>query len=228
MNILGIIPARGGSKSIPHKNIVDLGGKPLIAWTIDAATASKKINQTIISTDDQKIAATAKQYGGHVPFMRPDDLASDVAPALPVIQHAITEMEKSGKKIDAVIYLQPTSPFRTAAQIDEALSLFGNPEIDTIVSVVQIPHNMTPSSLMREHNGKLEFMASEQERKFRRQDKETLYARNGPAILAIRRTVIMDQKKLYGDYIQKYEMDFSTSWDIDTPEDLIIARKLMP
>ena len=115
MKILGIIPARGGSKSVPRKNIKDLGGKPLIAWTIEAAKASGVFDRLILTTDDEEIAEVGKKWGAEVAFMRPAELAQDTTPTLPVLQHAVKWLEDNdGSKPDAGMILQPTTPFSSA------------------------------------------------------------------------------------------------------------------
>ena len=117
MTIVAIIPARGGSKSIPDKNIKDLAGKPLIAHSIERALECKSIDRTIVSTDSKKIAEIAKKYGAEAPFIRPEELASDTTPMLPVLQHAVHHLEENEKyPIDIVILLDPTSPFRRTAR----------------------------------------------------------------------------------------------------------------
>lgn len=227
MKILGLIPARGGSKGIPRKNVVDLGGRPLIAWTIRAALQAQCVSRVLVSTDDEEIAATARDHGADVPFLRPAELANDVAPALPVIAHALAYADSQGWSVDAVAYLQPTSPFRTAADIDAAAALLA--QGDTVVSVLTVPHNMLPSSLMRQRaDGRLEFAVPPEQVKLRRQDKEQLlYARNGPAILLVRRAVV-EAGKLYGESIMPYVMPWRRSLDIDTPDDLDLVRDLLP
>jgi CMP-N-acetylneuraminic acid synthetase len=135
--ILGLIPARGGSKGIPDKNIKPLNGKPLIAYTIEAALKSQLLTQVVVSTDSNQIASVAQKYGATIPFKRPLDLAQDDTPALSVVQHAITQLFTMplGKE-DIVILLQPTSPLRTTQHIDEAITvLLQRPDATAVVSV---------------------------------------------------------------------------------------------
>ncbi len=224
MAILGIIPARGGSKGIPRKNIAPLGGRPLIDWTI-AAARSSALDRFVVSTDDDEIAAVARSLGAEVPVLRPAEFAGDEAPALPVIRHMLDVLEeRDGYRPDAVIYLQPTSPFRQPAHVDAAIALLQE-GADTVVSVVPVPHNMVPTSLMRMEGEDLVFCAPPEQRQFRRQDKETLFARNGPAILAIR-TEVVRAGQLYGTRIRPLPMDRIASLDIDEPLDLAIAERL--
>lgn len=226
--ILALIPARGGSKEIPRKNIVPFGGKPLIAWTIEAALASRGIARTVVSTDDEEIAVVARKSGAEVPFLRPADFAGDEAPALGVIRHALGVLAESGERYDAVAYLQPTSPLRGAGDIEAALALLEETGADTVVSVVPVPHAMVPSSLMRQKDGgRLDFAAAPETRKFRRQDKERLFARNGPAIL-LSRISVFETGALYGAHIRGLEMHPFRSVDIDDADDLALAEAMIP
>lgn len=228
MNILGLIPARGGSKGIPRKNIVPLGGRALIDWTIKAALAASAMTRVVVSTDDEEIAAVARACGAEVPFLRPADFAGDSAAALPVIAHAVSTLDASGWCADAVIYLQPTSPFRGADAIEMAAALLAQGDCDTVVSVVQVPHAMTPGSLMLPVGDLIDFAAPPEARSFRRQDKPILYARNGPAVLGMTRATIVDRATLYGPRIKPILMQELQSIDIDTPMDLAIAEALLP
>lgn len=228
MNIIGLIPARGGSKGIPRKNIVPLAGRPLMAWTIAAALAARGLGRVIVSTDDEEIAKVARAEGAEAPFLRPAALASDAAGALPVIRHAIEWLSATGYEADAVVYLQPTSPFRGPAPIERAIALIEEGDADTVVSVVRVPHAMTPDSLMRRKGDYLEFVAPPEARSFRRQDKSAFYARNGPAVLAVTRETVMSRNELYGERIKAIEMDSLESHDIDEPIDLVVAEALAP
>ena len=227
MNVLGLIPARGGSKGIPRKNVAMLGGRPLIAWTIAAAKEASVIDRIVVSTDDEGIAEVARRSGAEVPFIRPVELAGDTAPAEAVIKHAVEELDAQNWRADVVVYLQPTSPFRSASAIARAVELIGGNACDTVVSVVRVPHAMTPGSLMRLDGEFLAFAAPEEERSFRRQDKPVLYARNGPAVLAMTRETAL-RGILYGSRIKAVEMGALESHDIDEPIDLEIAEALLP
>ena len=140
MNILGVITARGGSKGIPGKNIKLLGGKPLIAYTIDVAKKSKLITHLIVSTDDEEIANVCRRYNVEVPFMRPKELSQDETTHIPVMQHAIRFMEdKLSMTFDLAVILQPTSPFRLSEDIDGTVKVLMESEADSAVSLVNIP-----------------------------------------------------------------------------------------
>jgi CMP-N-acetylneuraminic acid synthetase len=155
-------------------------------------------------------------------------ISDDTAPALPVIAHAVDWLEANANwSAEAIAYLQPTSPFRDASDIERAVALLQERFADTVVSVVAVPHNMSPSSLMQVREGWLEFCVPPEQRSFRRQSKEQLFARNGPAILLNRRDVI-DRGELYGARIAPLEMSRLASLDIDEPEDLVLAESLLP
>ena len=221
MHCIALIPARGGSKGIKRKNCVDLHGKPLIAWTIDAAKAERTFASVVVSTDDAEIANIASQYGATA-LDRPPEFATDDATALDVVRHAFD----SYADCDVIAYLQPTSPFRRARHLAEATTLIH--QCDTVVSVMPVPHRMVPGSLMRLEGNHLEFMSEAGERIFQRQRKETLYARNGPSILMVKRETVEKENSLYGARIMPLMMDSLHSIDIDTMEDLEIARALCP
>jgi CMP-N,N'-diacetyllegionaminic acid synthase len=221
---LGVIPARGGSKGIPHKNLAPVGGRPLLAYTADAARGSR-LSRTCVSTDDPAIADAARRFGLDVPFMRPAALAADETPMLPVLRHAVAAMAADGFAADVVVLLQPTSPFRRAEHIDRAIELLDESGADSVVSVVEVPHQFTPSSVMRLEDGRLRPFA-DGPLVTRRQDKPVLYARNGPAVLATRvRT--LDAGSLYGSDIRPLFMTARESIDIDTLDDLALADLLL-
>lgn len=218
MNVLGVIPARGGSKGIPDKNLALVAGRPLLAYTADAAKASKKLTRTIVSTDDERIAECAKSLGLEVPFMRPAALAADEAPMLPVLQHALTAMRAQGFAADVLVLLQPTSPLRRAEHIDAAVDWLQRTRGDSVVSVVEVPHQFNPTSVMRLDEGLLKPFL-DRPTATRRQDKPRLYARNGPAVLAVHARVI-EGGSLYGNETWPLLMTAEESLDVDTPWDL--------
>ena len=222
MLVLGMIPARAGSKGIPGKNLVDLAGRPLITYTIEAARRSVALGRFIISTDDARIAAFAREQGVEVPFFRPAGLAEDDTPMQPVVMHAMAEMDRLGFQAEAVMVLQPTSPLRRAEHIDAAVELMLSKGADTVVSVAEVPHAYNPVSLMIEEPGGELAPYAPGEMALRRQDKPRVYARNGPAILLIRRAII-EAGQLYGNHIRPLLMDLHDSIDIDGPDDLLQA-----
>lgn len=225
MNVLGVVPARGGSKGIPQKNLAMIAGRPLLAYTADAARASRHLSRVVVSTDDESIAAAARALGLEVPFMRPADLAADDTPMLPVLQHAAREVARAGSAADIVVLLQPTSPLRRASHIDDAIELLQSTAADSIVSVVEVPHQFSPVSVMRLDGGRLRpFLDGPPVT--RRQDKPRVYARNGPAVLAVRRHVL-DAGSLYGSDSRPLLMAAADSLDVDGPDDLALAEFLL-
>jgi CMP-N-acetylneuraminic acid synthetase len=224
MNV-AIIPARGGSKGIPGKNLHAFGAKPLIAWTIGAALSAPGVDRVIISTDSPEIARVAEEYGASVPFLRPPELATDDTPMIEVLRHAVGWMQGSGWEVEAVTLLQPTSPLRTAAHISSAWRLFQNsPQGQSLVSVVAIPHQFHPASILSLQGGMLVPALPDAQRSTRRQDKPVLYARNGPAILILKPVHIL-AGQLYADPCVAYIMDEDSSIDIDSLRDLEIAAQ---
>jgi len=225
MRILAVIPARGGSKGIPHKNIIPLRGKPLIAYTIEAAQKATCLDRILVSTDDQEIAVTCKRLGAEV-LMRPSELASDSATTLSVLQHVVAELGKEGYSPDAVMTLQPTSPLRTARHVDEAARLFAaDPMADSLVSCVKVPHIFHPLSVMRETEEGYLLPFFDQFQPTRRQDKEPVLARNGAAIY-ITRTDNLAQY-VFGGRLLPYMMTPDASIDIDGSEDFILAEQCL-
>jgi CMP-N,N'-diacetyllegionaminic acid synthase len=225
MKVLGVIPARGGSKGIPMKNLAPLCGRPLLAYTADAVKESKKLTRTIVSTDDERIADCARSLGLEVPFMRPSWLAADDAPMLPVLKHAITAMRTDGFDADMVVLLQPTSPLRRGEHIDAAVVWLQRVRGDSVVSVVAVPHQFNPTSIMRVEEGLLKpFLDGPPAT--RRQDKPQLFARNGPAVLAVH-TRVVEGGSLYGDESWPLLMTVEDSVDIDTPWDLRLAESII-
>ena len=225
MNVLGVIPARGGSRGIPAKNLASICGRPLLAYTADAVKQSTRLTRTIVSTDDERIANCARSLGLEVPFMRPSLLASDEAPMLPVLKHAVEEMRGAGFNPDVVVLLQPTSPLRRAEHIDAAIDWLQRTRGDSVVSVVEVPHQFNPTSVMQLDDGLLKpFLDAPTIT--RRQDKPRLYARNGPAVLAVHARVI-DGGSLYGNESWPLIMTPEESLDVDTPSDLRLAEAII-
>jgi CMP-N-acetylneuraminic acid synthetase len=227
MNILGVIPARGGSKSVPRKNITLLFERPLIAYTIAAAQQSKTLTHFLLSSDDEEIIAVAKHYGAPVPFIRPAELASDIAPTLPVVQHAIRFMEASeGIKFDYVVLLQPTTPMRRSEDIDAAVEKLIRTGADSVVSVCDV-EAYHPARMRQIVDDRLvELPIKEPREMARRQDLPPVYIRNG-AIYAVRRDLIIEQNSMIGAVSRPYVMPVERSVNIDSPLDLLLAQHLM-
>lgn len=226
MRLLAVIPARGGSKGVPRKNIRPVAGRPLIAWTIAAARAARSLSRIVVSTDDAEIAAISRDLGAEV-VMRPPELAADDTPTLPVLRHVAETLETAeGWACDAVMTLQPTSPLRTARHIDEAAALFAaDASADSLVSCIPVPHIFHPRSVMRlDADGSL--------RPFldgplvtRRQDKEPVFARNGAAVYITRRERLGEY--VFGGRLLCYLMDEANSLDVDSEDDLAAADRVL-
>ncbi len=217
MKILGIIPARGGSKGISKKNIRLLNGKPLVAYTIEVALASN-LDRVVVSTDCEEIAIVSKKYGAEV-MMRPAYLAEDKTPTLPVLQDVVSRLDEN---FEAVMTLQPTSPLRKVEDINKSIKIFINDEgVDSLVSVVEVPHNYMPEKLMN-FDGK--YLIGDSKTK-RRQEKSNMYARNGAAIY-ITKTENLN-KYIFGGKILPYFMDKINSFDIDDMNDWKIVEALI-
>ena len=229
-NVLGLIPARGGSKGIPRKNIALLAGLPLLAYTCEAALASRVLNRVVLSTDDEQIAEVGRQCGVEVPFLRPASLAQDETPSIDVVRHAVEHLrDKEHWTPDVVVLLQPTSPLRKARHIDEALDRKKETKAETVVSVIEVPHHFNPHSVMQLKDGELvDFLPAPPDfDRFRRQALPVLYARNGPAVLASRAEVILNSNSFYGAKIVPYLMTEEDSLDIDSKLDLWLAEQLI-
>jgi CMP-N-acetylneuraminic acid synthetase len=212
MHVLGLIPARGGSKGIPRKNLAPVGGRPLLAWTVDAARAATELTRTVVSTDDDEIAAAAAAEV----LCRPAELAEDVTPMVAVVKHAVEELAP-----DVVVVLQPTSPLRRAEHIDAAVRRLRDSGADAVVSVVEVPHAYRPESLMDVVDGRV----VGRDAAGTRQEKPLVYARNGPAVLVLRADRLTDD--LYGGDCRPYVMGQRDSLDVDTPFDLELADLLL-
>jgi CMP-N,N'-diacetyllegionaminic acid synthase len=224
-NIIAVIPARGGSKSLPRKNILPLMGKPLIRYTIDAAKKSKYIKRIIVSTDDEKIAAVAKENGAEVPFLRPADLAKDETPSLPVMQHAVKYIEgEDGSIIDLVVLLQPTSPLRNEKYIDEAIEKILNTGGDSAITVCKVKHHPYWNFIF-DHDRLNPFLNNDL-KSTRRQELPLTYAPNG-AVYVVRRDVLLNQNSILGKDIRAVVMPVEESIDIDGYFDWFIAEMVL-
>ena len=227
MEVVGVIPARGGSKAVPRKNLALLAGRPLIAYTVDAASASTLLTRVVVSTDDQEIAATARQLGADVPFLRPSHLASDETPMLDVLADLVASFERrESYRPDILVLLQPTSPFRRAEHIDAAVELLTSSGADSVVTVAPVPHQFGPASLMQLDGDRL-LPYTAGPAPLRRQDKPRLFARNGPAVVAVRTHVVTEQRTLYGTDTRGLIMTRQDSIDIDEPFDLALSELLL-
>ena len=226
-NILAVIPARGGSKGIPRKNIVKINDRPLIDYTIQAALQVSRINHVIVSTEDEEIASISRGLGAEVPFMRPNHLAVDQAQSAPVVIDALYRMEEINNiKYDAVLMLQPTSPLRTSKHIEKALDLFFSQECDSVVSVVSVG-GTHPFRMKRLVDDRLVNYIDQGFWDMRpRQELPPVYIRNG-SIYLIKRDTLISKGQLIGEKCLGMVMNDEESVNIDSPLDLKLARLLL-
>jgi N-acylneuraminate cytidylyltransferase len=229
--ILGIIPARGGSKSIPRKNIKSFAGKPLIAWSIAAARDSGIVDRVIVTTDDDEIAAIAKEHGAEIPFLRPKELAEDTTPTLPVLQHAVSFLRESeGYYPEYVLLLEPTSPGRRSFHLTDAVEILEKTGADSVVALGTVPGHHSPfwqfnvkedNSIELFTGGKITNIIR------RRQDLPKTYFRNGAFYLFRTDLLFAPEPSLYGEDVRGYPMDPRYSIDIDSHEDWVIGEALL-
>jgi N-acylneuraminate cytidylyltransferase len=223
MKILVIIPARGGSKGIPHKNIKPLNGKPLIYYTIDCARAICDDADICVSTDDDEIIQVVEDYGLKVPFKRPAELATDTAGTYEVLLHALNYYEQQGRHYDVVMLLQNTSPFRAAEHVKEAIKLYST-DVDMVVSVKECPANPYYCVFEEDANGFLHVCKGDGNI-FRRQDAPKVYEYNGAIYIMNAETL----KTTHMHKMQKrvkYVMDDASSFDLDTMWDWQMAEMM--
>ena len=222
MKILAIIPDRGGSKGVPDKNIKPIGNKPLIAWTVGNALKAKGIDRVIVTTDSPEIAQISKNFGAEVPFLRPQEIARDDTPGIVPIIHATQWLiDHEDYLADFVVCLQPTSPFRSGEDIDQAIDLAKEKEADSVVSITLLDHNPNWMLYMDGEGRLADFIPGGTSVKSR-QEMEPVYELNG-AIYLIRTKILLEQKTFFIDNVYGYIMPRERSIDIDTPWDLYLA-----
>jgi len=216
--VLGIIPARGGSKGIPGKNVRALAGRPLLAYAAEAARASATIDRLILTTDSPEIAALGRRFGIEVPFVRPPELARDDTPMLPVIEHALARLEESGWSPDVVVLLQPTSPLRRPEHIVAALDLRRRTGSDAVASVVAVPAHYSPDYVMRIEGERLVPFLPAGHTVTRRQDARPAYARDG-TVYVVGRRALAATRSLYGAHCAALVIPAHESITLDGPAD---------
>ena len=228
MNVLGIVPARGGSKGVPRKSLRPLGGVPLLCYTAAAALAARHLSRVVLSTDDAEIAELGRRAGLEVPFARPADLADDASPMLGVIQHAVREVERLGPgSWDAVCLLQPTTPFRDASEIDECIELFEATGADCAITVRSIPAEHHPLwAYVQDADQTLRLFTGDAEPRTRRQDLPASFHRDG-SVYVTRRDVIMDRNSIYGSRVVGLQRDGEARVNIDTLGDWERAEQVV-
>jgi len=223
--ILAIIPARGGSKGVPRKNVRELNGKPLIGYTIEAAKKSNRISRVVVTTEDIEIATVSREYKAEVPYLRPDELSQDNSPTMECVLHMLNYLEKTeGYVSDYVLLLQCTSPLRNHSHIDEAIDKLLNSDYDSIVSVCEAEVNPYWANVFE--GDKLKYFIEEGRKITRRQELPNVYRMNG-AIYLIKTEVLKKQKTFEPEEVMGYIMDSYSSVDIDTEMDFKIAEAII-
>ena len=227
MKILSVIIARGGSRGVPRKNVADLGGIPLVAHIIKSALGIRISSDLVRSTEDEEIASVGKEYGAEVPFLRPVELAGDDITSLPVVQHAVHQMEKrKGYTYDIINYLQPTAPLCRSEDIEKCLQkLIENQNAESVVTITESPVHPFKMKRLIDEDRVINFIDQGFEDMRPRQSLPKVYKRSG-AVYASRRSVVMDKNTLVGEPCLGVPVPKETAVDIDTPEDLELVRLL--
>lgn len=222
--VLALVPARGGSKGLPGKNVRDLGGKPLIAWSIEAGRESTCVDEVIVSTDDAEISEAARLWGAEVPFLRPAELATDEAKSIDVILHALDWYAGQGARFGYLLLLQPTSPLRTAVDIDDAFALLADRQGKGVVSVCETEHHPWWSNTLPEDGSMATFLRPEA--LAGRQQLPPHYRLNGALYLA-ETGYLRRQRSFLGPQTFAHRMPAERSVDIDTLLDFRLAGLLL-
>ncbi|NER12176.1 acylneuraminate cytidylyltransferase family protein [Leptobacterium flavescens] len=227
MRILGLIPARGGSKGIPGKNIKLLRGKPLLEYTCNSVKKSKLLTQTVLSTEDPEIIAVAEKLGIEVPFVRPSELSEDASPTIGVVKHALEYFRERDIYFDAVCLLQLTTPFREDGLIDKAVQKFRDQDLDALVSVLKVPHEYNPHwTFKTDDSDRLVIATGEKDIISRRQELPAAYHRDG-AIYITRSEIVLEQNSLYGSKLGYIESSPEKYINLDTMNDWKRAEALI-
>jgi len=217
--VLGVIPARGGSKGIPRKNIRLLGGKPLLQYTAEAALAARRLARVVLSTEDAEIAEVGRRCGLEVPFLRPAELARDETPTLPVLRHAVERLEAAGDRYDAICLLQPTCPLRRPEDIDACIELLERTGADSAASLLPVPAEYHPHWVyFRSGDGFFRLSTGEAEPVPRRQSLPEAFHRDG-SVYVVRRDVLLGQNSLYGCRMAGWLAEAARGVNLDGPED---------
>lgn len=227
INMLAIIPARGGSKGIPGKNLVNLAGKPLIAYTLNAAKMARSISKIVVSTDDIEIAEVSKKYGGEVPFMRPPELASDDSPAIDTYLYTIERLKNEFHQMhEEFLVLQPTSPLRTVEDIENAIHIFRDKKADSLISVTKADHPPFWARRIDENGVLRYYLQNTGIDNKNRQNYPVTYLPNG-SVFIFRYSLLVKHKSYYSEGTYPYVMPKERSVDIDDEIDLRYAEYLL-
>lgn len=222
--VLGLVPARAGSKGVPDKNLRPLVGRTLLDYVGAVARESGAIDRLVLSTDSEAIAAAGRTAGLEVPFLRPRSLAQDDTPMLPVIEHAIGTLAEQGWHAEIVVLLQPTSPLRTGAHIRTAVEMLRATDADAVVTVVELPRHVSPDYVMRIDGGRLVPFLPEATPITRRQDARPAFVRDGTAYVFWART-LRDKRSIYGDDCRPLVIPIDQSITIDSTDDWDAAER---
>ncbi|MCA9012780.1 MAG: acylneuraminate cytidylyltransferase family protein [Planctomycetaceae bacterium] len=227
MRVLGIVTARGGSKGIPRKNLALLAGKPLLQYTADAIASSRRLTRTVISTDSEEIAVAAQSMGIECPFMRPEELARDETPTIPVLQDVVRRLEALGEAYDAVFTFQPTNPLRITSDIDGAIELLEATQADSVIGYSDVGERHPARMKLIDPTGcVIDPPFAEQFEGQRRQELPKLYLRDGSVYLT-RRDVLMNDDSIKGKDCRAWLMPVERAINIDHEFDLFLAAQLL-
>jgi CMP-N-acetylneuraminic acid synthetase len=222
--VLALVPARGGSKGIPDKNIRPLAGRTLLEYAARVSAESGVVDRIILSTDSERIAEEGRRVGLEVPFLRPSELAQDDTPMLPVIEHAVDFVAREGWDAEIVVLLQPTSPLRTPAHIRAAVQELRDSGSDSVVTVVELPRHLSPDYVMRVDAGLLVPFLPEGTRITRRQDARPAFVRDGTAYVFWART-LREARSIYGRTCRPLVIPAEESITLDSPDDWLNAER---
>ena len=226
MNVVALVTARGNSKSIPGKNLATVAGKPLIAWTIEAARRAAGVGRVVVSTDDDRIASVARQWHAETPFRRPAELAEDDSPHIDVMLHAVRWLEEhEGCKPDYMLLLQPTSPLRTTEDVEAVIRIASETDVDGVVSVCPV-HDHPYLTKRITDDGLLANLVDSGIAYLRRQDLPPAYCLNG-ALYLMKREALLEQKTFNPARMAPYVMPRERSLDIDDPWDLHVIDRML-
>lgn len=225
MRTLGIVPARGGSKRLPRKNVLPLGGKPLVCWAIEAALASLRLSRVIVTSDDDEVLAIATRYGSVLALRRPPELATDTSPAIDYVRHALAAVEATDDRYDSIAIVQPTSPFTQSGDIDSTLDLLERSGADSAVTVMQVDHAIHPVKLKVMHGDRLLPYLEEEGGRMAAHELPKVFVRNC-SVYTSRRHVV-DDGQIIGPDCRGHVMPAARSLDINEELDLLFAEFLL-
>ncbi|MBK8480839.1 MAG: acylneuraminate cytidylyltransferase family protein [Proteobacteria bacterium] len=225
MRVLGIIPARAGSKRLPRKNLRLLGGRPLVDWVLGAARAARALDRLIVSSDDEEVLSLAREHDPALPLRRPSELAGDTSPAIDYVQHALRALEAGGDRFDAVAIIQPSSPFTQAGDIDGTVALLLQSGAASAVSIVELDHAIHPLKLKRLEGDRLLPYLEEERGRMAAHELPRLFVRN--CSVYVSRRAVIDGGAILGEDCRGFVMPAERSVDINTGQDLLFAEFLL-